>query len=163
MQTCKIIHYIYRVHMITFSNQPKTDSHEYPGAYHPPAYNWSKVMQQLKKASDKKLKPSLMINETSCCYSIEIEVPGYSKENFMVTFEGNKLNIYGLCPNTQSGEQSGYHLHEGCCDCFEHAVILPKYIDADFVRAEYRAGILRFNFPKSDKECIRTIDKIIVY
>lgn len=145
--------------MITCSNQPKTDFHEYPGAYHPPAYNWAKVMQQLKEVSGKKQKPLLMIDETSCCYRIEVEIPGYSKENFMVMFKGDKLNIYGLCPGTKSGD----HVHEDCSDCFEHTVILPKYIDADFVRAEYRAGMLRFSFPKSNKECIRTIDRIIVY
>ena len=81
----------------------------------------------------------------------------------MVTLEGDKLNIYVLNPGAQSGEQAAYLLHEYPCDCFEYIVDLPKYVDADFVRAEYKAGVLRFDFPVTGDECSRTVDNIIVY
>lgn len=150
--------------MLLFNDQAEKASHEYPGAYQPPPYNWTKVMQQLKRASDKGRKPFLTVSETPCCYSIKIEVPGRNKEDFMVALEGDKLNIYVLSAGAQSGygEPAGY-LAEYSCDCFEHTVVLPKYVDADFVRAEYKAGILRFDFPVTAYECSRTVDSIIVY
>lgn len=149
--------------MLLFNNQAEKASHEYPGAYQPPPYNWTRVMQQLKRASDKGRKPFLTVSETPCCYSVKIEVPGRNKEDFMVTLEGDKLNIYVLNPGAQSGEQAAYLLHEYPCDCFEYIVDLPKYVDADFVRAEYKAGVLRFDFPVTGDECSRTVDNIIVY
>ncbi|MCO5241090.1 MAG: Hsp20/alpha crystallin family protein [Chitinophagaceae bacterium] len=149
--------------MITFSNQTKTASDEYPGAYHPPAYNWTKVMQQLKETSEKHEKPSLKTYEDADCYSIEMNVPGYNKEDFIVMLDGDLLSIYGLCPNIQPGRQPGNPLQEGSYGCFEHIINLPKYIDADFVRAEYKSGMLRFDFLKSGMDSPRTISKIVVY
>ena len=149
--------------MIKIASQERTGSNEYPGAYNPPAYNWTKVMQQLKKTSGKQEKPALDIYEDSDCYSIEMKVPGYNKEDFIVMLEGDVLRIYGLCPDTQSGEQSGCYIHEGCSGCFEQIINLPKYIDADFVRAEYKSGMLRFDFLKSESESVHTINSIVVY
>ena len=135
--------------MILFNDLAEKASHEYPGAYQPPAYNWTKVMQQLKHASDKDLKSAGVVSEDPCCYSVKIEVPGRKKEDFMVTLENDKLNIYVLNPGAQSayGEPAGY-LPEYSCDCVEHTVILPKYVDADFVRAEIRqvcSGLISLN------------------
>ncbi len=149
--------------MILFNDLAEKASHEYPGAYQPPAYNWTKVMQQLKRVSGKDQRPAVAVSETPCCYSVKIEVPGRKKEDFMVTLEDDKLNIYVLSPGAQSDSESVGDLHEYSCDCFEHTVVLPKYVDADFVRAEYKAGVLRFDFPVTDCECSRTVDSIIVY
>lgn len=149
--------------MITSINRPSSRANEYPGTYNPPTYNWTKVMRQLKKNADENTKPSLAIYEDPNCYSIEIQAPGYSKEDFMVTLEGDRLSVYGLCPSTQSGEQYSYHLVDACSGCFEHSIHLPENIDSDFVRAEYKSGLLRLDFPKSERQNVRTVDKIVVY
>ena len=149
--------------MTLFNDLAEKASHEYPGAYQPPAYNWMKVMQHLKHESDKDLKSAGVVSEDPCCYSVKIEVPGRKKEDFMVTLEDDKLNIYVLSAGAQSGSEPAGDLHEYSCDCFEHTVMLPKYVDADFVRAEYKAGVLRFDFPVTACECSRTVDSIIVY
>ncbi|HRO47371.1 Hsp20/alpha crystallin family protein [Agriterribacter sp.] len=149
--------------MISFGNQRKNESHEYPGAYHPPSYNWTKVMQQLRETAAEGFKPAVNISENPGYYCIEVKAPGYNKEDFIVTIEGGKLNIYGISPACDAGERSGYPLHGQGYDCFEHAIDLPKYIDTDFVRAEYKAGVLRFDFPKADYEDACTVERIIVY
>lgn len=149
--------------MILFNDLAEKASHEYPGAYQPPSYNWTKVMQQLRHPSAKDLRSAVAVSETPCCYSVKIEMPGRKKEDFMVTLEDDKLNIYVLSPDAQSGGDPIGDLHEYSCNCFEHTVVLPKYVDADFVRAEYKAGVLRFDFPVTAYECSRTVDSIIVY
>ncbi|HRQ52044.1 MAG TPA: Hsp20/alpha crystallin family protein [Agriterribacter sp.] len=149
--------------MITFSNPAKSESNGYPGTYHPPSYNWTKVMQQLRELAADGHKPVVSTSETPDYYCIEVKAPGYSKEDFIVTIEGRKLNIYGISPACDTGEQSGHPLRNRGYDCFEHAVDLPQYIDTDFVRAEYKAGILRFDFPKTGYEDTCTVERIVVY
>ena len=161
MQT--ILSTTYRIRMISFSNQSKNESHEYPGVYHPPSYNWTQVMQQLRETAADGFTPVVHISETPGYYCIEIKAPGYNKEDFIVTIEDGKLNIHGISPACSTGEGSGNLLCGQGYGCFQHAVDLPKYIDTDFVRAEYKAGMLRFDFPKTDYESTCTVERIIVY
>lgn len=149
--------------MILLKHQSEKESHEYPGAYQPHPYNWTNVMRQLNSTSEKAKKPSVVVSETPDNYSIQIEIPGRNKEDFMVTREGDKLSIYALSPDVQLIGKPKFHLHELPCDCIEHTVELPKYVDADFVRAEYKAGVLRFDFPVKGQDCIRTVENIVVY
>lgn len=149
--------------MTSFHTQRKNESREYPGVYQPPSYNWTKVMQHLKEAPSMRSKPAVAICESPRFYCIELKVPGFSKEDFIVTIEAGKLHIYGLSAACNAGEQSGHQLQDTGYDCFEHSLELPKYIDSDFVRAEYNAGVLRFVFPKIDYEHTCTVSRIIVY
>src|SRR5690606_26757432 len=107
----------------------------YPGVYHPPSYNWTKVMQQLRQTSAHGIKPSVNIHETPGYYCVEVKAPGYNKEDFIVTIEEGKLNIYGISPDCDTAER-GASVQDPGYGCFEHSVDLPKFIDTDFVRAE---------------------------
>ncbi len=150
--------------MIVLKHHPDAVSHyEYPGVYQPHPYNWTNVMRQLGNSSEKAKKPAIVVKETSDNYSIQIEIPGRNKEDFMVTREGDNLSIFALSPDAQLIGKPKYNLHELPCDCVEHTIELPKYVDADFVRAEYKAGVLRFDFPVKDQDCIRTVENIVVY
>ena len=149
--------------MILFKHQSEKESHGYPGTYQPHLYNWTNVMRQLNNTTGKVKIPSVVVSETSDNYSIQIEIPGRNKEDFMVTREGDKLNVFALSPGAQFIGEPEYYLQEFPCDCFEYTVELPKNVDADFVRAEYKAGVLRFDFPIKENDCVRTVDSIVVY
>lgn len=149
--------------MTSIHTSRKSESHEYPGVYHPPMYNWARVMQQLKDTPSTRLRPSVRISETSDFYSIELNAPGFSKEDFIVTINNGRLSIYGLSSACSTSGHSVSHNQDSVYDCFEHILELPRNIDSDFVRAEYNSGVLRFDFPKTSVADKCTVDRIIVY
>ncbi len=148
--------------MIPLSSQKTNDSNEYPGGYHPPSYNWTKVMQQLRQTTAHGFSPSVNIRETPGYFCIEVKAPGYNKEDFIVTIDDGKLNIYGISPYCDAADHLS-QLHDQGHTCFEHSIDLPGYIDTDFVRAEYKSGMLRFDFPKTSCGNSCTVQRIIVY
>jgi HSP20 family molecular chaperone IbpA len=89
--------------------------------------------------------------------------PGHSRVDFIAMTDKGHLNVFAIRRKSQTEEQPVYHSHEFNYDCFEHSILLPKNIDTDFVRAEYKAGILCVCFPKTDKLVSHHFQQIIVY
>lgn len=149
--------------MTSIHTPVKADSHEYPGVYSPPLYNWKKVMEQLKDTPAVDRKPAVDICDSQDFYCIQLKAPGFSKEDFIVTIDGSKLNIYGLSSSCSKAGPAVPQAQDKIYDCFEHVLDLPGNIDSDFVRAEYKSGVLRFDFPKTAQADKCTVEQIVVY
>lgn len=134
----------------------------YPGEYRPAFHNWNEIMMEVKRPHEGSCKPSANISECSEYFKIEIIAPGHSRSDFMVSLNENILSVIAIKPK-QENEQRSYRLHEFNFEYFSHELKLPENIDADFVRAEYKDGILSISFPKTSEPTSNMVHQIIVY
>ena len=56
-----------------------------------------------------------------------------------------------------------YRQHEFNYCCFKRDIIVPGNVDADFISAAYKDGILIIRVPKSKKQVINNVERIIIY
>jgi len=140
----------------------KHHAETYPGEYHPPYFDWDDLMKELSRPHEGSVKPTANVSEEIDHYKVEIAAPGHNKEDFIVGINNTKLSIVAKKP-AYSSETKRYRIHEFNFECFSHLIDLPEDIDPDFVRAEYRAGILAIYFPKISEPTINMVHRIIVY
>ena len=92
-------------------------------------------------------------------YTIELAVPGMSREDFIISVENNTLTVSSAVENVQNDVEDMYTTKEYSFSNFARAWTLPKGVNASSIGARYNAGILSVHVPVSS-EAIRklTID-----
>lgn len=93
--------------------------------------------------------PAADLYETDDEFVLEIEMPGFNREDIEVTVERGILTVSGQrAGEAQDGERATYHVRERSFERFSRSFSLPQSVDAEHVDAEYRSGILRVRLPK---------------
>lgn len=89
------------------------------------------------------------IKETNQEYILEVEIPGYSKENINVECQDGQLTISAINMQDTHDNTANYVRQER-----QYGRISRSYridgIDEDRIMAEYRDGILSLTLPKSN-------------
>jgi HSP20 family protein len=144
-----------------------TRSHEistYPGGYTPVPLKFDTLVAELSKHHKGAKNPSYNVCETPQYYKIEMAVPGLQREDFFVNItERGRLSISALHKNADDIENEKYKKHAFNYECFNRELLLPENVDTDFIKAEYRKGILSFWFLKTEKIYQKRASTIIVY
>ncbi|MFN8294504.1 MAG: Hsp20/alpha crystallin family protein [Chitinophagales bacterium] len=96
--------------------------------------------------------PLVNIKETSKDYTIEMAIPGFSKENFTLKVEENTLTISAVTQEEKQTEGEKYTRKEFQYQAFTRNFALPKKIDATQIAAAYENGILKVTLPKPEDE-----------
>jgi HSP20 family protein len=133
----------------------------YPGVYKPPFFEWNKVMEELKEKREGCIHPLTNISECPEYVKIEITAPGHKREDFIVSINNYKLFILVL--SKDESDTNEYQQHEFNYKCFSHSIDLPEYIDTDFLKADYKSGILTFYFPKVNTPTINSVEQVVIY
>jgi HSP20 family protein len=135
----------------------------YPGNY-VPMYNVQEIKNELKSLHIKK-EPDypVKIKEMNDSYTLQVEIPGVKREDFLLQAEDSILSVCMLHKEAEQFDGANFHFKDLKCNCFNKKIMLPKDTDAVFIRAEYKAGILYLVIPKTN-----TLDKyghtsIVVY
>lgn len=146
------------------SNSRSHDISTYPGEYTPIQLKFETLAKELSKSHEGASNPDYNICETSEYYKIELAVPGLQREDFFVniTREGH-LSISALHNQPHRIESEKYRKHTFNYECFNRELLLPDNIDTDFIKAEYRTGILSFWFLKTEKPYQKSASTVIVY
>ena len=135
----------------------------YPGEYIP-ILDAEELMNELKKPHEgSALQPFINVSEHNNYYKVEAAIPGLNREDFFVNIDDNILSISVLHKKEELREDKKFQLHEFNYECFNRNIILPQNIEKDFVKAEYREGILSLYFPKTDSPGHHPHSNIIVY
>ncbi len=87
--------------------------------------------------------------ETDEEYVLELELPGYSKEEVDVSFERGALTISGARSHEAEDEGKTYHVRECSFERFNRTFTLPETVRTDDVRAELEGGVLKVRLPKA--------------
>lgn len=108
-------------------------------------------------------EPLINMTELTGCFKIEVAVPGVSREDFFIRADNNILSITVFHKECLEGERGSFQLHEFNGECFRRHIILPENVDTDFVRAEYREGVLYMYLPKNGQSINQAPARIVVY
>ena len=84
-------------------------------------------------------------------YHIEMDVPGFKKEDLKINLENNYLTIKAEKKNEVKDDSKKYIRRERSYSKFERSIYLGD-ADEDNISAEYKNGILTIVVPKMDEK-----------
>ena len=135
----------------------------YPGAYMP-LLKEEEVQEELKRPHEgETVLPPVNVKELADSFKVEVAIPGVKREDFLIHSDGNVLSVCVLHKECGLHEGERFQLHEFNYECFDRHIILPDNADAEFVSAEYKAGILRLYVPKAKQPAKNQHTRIAVY
>ena len=92
--------------------------------------------------------PAVNTRESADAYTIELDVPGVSKEDIEITTEDNVLTISGERKQSQEVKDEDYYKVESVYGTFSRSFTLPEKVDVDKIHAESKNGVLEVVIPK---------------
>jgi HSP20 family protein len=135
----------------------------YPGEYIP-LFNTEEVWKELGHPQEgNMLLPPVNVTEFPDSFKIEAAIPGMKREDFLIDADNNVLSISVLHKEGRGGKKENFQLHEFNFNCFNRHVILPENADTEFVKAEYKNGMLTIYVPKIIKPSFNRHTRIVVY
>lgn len=109
------------------------------------------------KSFNEKFK--LDIKEKDKEYTVEAEIPGYSKDDIHIKFDNDRLTISVSKKEEKSEEGEKYIHRERSYQSMERSIYLPN-IDEGSIKASFENGILKITAPKSAEAAKKTEIKI---
>jgi HSP20 family protein len=135
----------------------------YPGNY-VPMYNAEEIKNELRHSPVNKMPECpVKIKEMNDSYTLQVEIPGVKREDFLIQADDNVLSVCMLHKEAEQFDGTNFQFKGLKCNCFKRKIILPKDTDAVFISAEYKAGILYFVLPKTKVQDKNLHTQIIVY
>ncbi len=102
--------------------------------------------------------PAADLYETEETYVLEMEAPGFDRDDLEITLEQGVLTISGQRASERQERQATYHLRERSQGRFSRSFRVPRSIEADDVRAQFEQGVLRVELPKVEHAKPRRIE-----
>ncbi len=135
----------------------------YPGEYIP-LVNKDELRKELKKPHEGiVVQPFVNVSEQEDCCKIEVAIPGLQREDFFINIDDNILSIAVLHKKEDLPKEEKFQLHEFNYECFKRHVILPENVETEFVRAEYKEGILVMYLLKTKHPSKSASMQVMVY
>jgi len=104
--------------------------------------------------------PSTNVQENNDAYKIELAVPGYSKKDFKIDLEKDRLSISSEKENATESSNENYTRKEFSYGSFQRSFTLPDTIEAEKINDEYNNGILVVTLPKKEEVKIKKEIKV---
>jgi len=96
--------------------------------------------------------PHANVVKNSEGYSIDLAVPGMSREDFNISVENNTLTISSAVESHETSSDDTRHTREFSYMKFDRSWTLPKGVNSTAINARYDAGILSVMVPVSTEE-----------
>ena len=102
-----------------------------------------------ERAAEQFIAPAATVLENADGYTLEVEMPGVSKENLEMWVENNELTILG---RRSMPTVEGTLLHrESRQENFRRAFELDPSIDAEKISAKIEQGVVTLTLPKAEQ------------
>lgn len=102
-------------------------------------------------------RPAADLVETDEGFTLDLELPGFRRDDIEVTVEQGILTISGERARTRR-EDVTYHLNERAAGRFSRSFSLPNSVNPDDVAAEFHDGVLHVELPKAAEAKPRKIE-----
>ena len=102
-----------------------------------------------ERAAEQFIAPAATVLENADGYTLEVEMPGVSKENLEMWVENNELTIVGR-RSIPSVEDTLLH-RESRQENFRRAFELDPSIDAEKISAKIEQGVVTLTLPKAEQ------------
>lgn len=101
--------------------------------------------------------PAVDIVEDKEEFVLRAELPGVAKENIKVEVKENRLTLTGKKENNWNGGNGEFRYAESAYGEFARSFELPRNVQGEAIRAEYKDGVLTLRIPKAKEALARTI------
>jgi HSP20 family protein len=102
-----------------------------------------------ERASEQFIAPAATVLENADGYTLEVEMPGVSKENLEMWVENNELTILG---RRSMPAVEGTLIHrESRPENFRRTFELDPSIDAEKISAQIEQGVVTLKLPKAEQ------------
>lgn len=95
------------------------------------------------------VRPRADMIEKEDCYALDVDVPGFKKDDIEIALTGNTLTVRGKVEEQKEEKDGDYYLCERQQGAFARTFSLPEGVDADKVAADLREGVLTVTLPKT--------------
>ena len=100
------------------------------------------------KGENKLMKTDIKENENS--YIIDIEMPGYEKENIKIEVEDGYLNVLASINEDKDNKEGEYIRKERYYGECSRSFYVGDNIEVEDVKANFKNGILKLTVPKKE-------------
>lgn len=126
----------------------------------PSLYN--EVFERQSNEKELTYKPAANVREDENNYTIELALPGFSKEEISISFEDEVLTVTAGHQPKEDVKGPKYTWNEfGFKSKYERSFQLPETIDADNISAAFENGILLVTLPKKEVQP-SAVKKIVI-
>ena len=94
--------------------------------------------------------PTVDISETENGFEIRAELPGVSENDVNVSVTDNLLTIKGEKHQAAETDGKNYHRVERRYGSFQRSFTLPRHVETDAIKAEFKDGVLTLGIPKAE-------------
>ena len=102
--------------------------------------------------------PALDAHEDKESFTVQVELPGFKREDIQVSLQDGVLTISGERKEEKVSQETEVHRQERYYGQFSRALTLPTAVAADKVKAAYKDGILTVTLPKAEEAKPKHID-----
>jgi len=102
--------------------------------------------------------PALDAHEDKESFTVQVELPGFKREDIQVSLQDGVLTISGERKEEKVSKESEVHRQERYYGKFARALTLPTAVAADKVKAAYKDGVLTVTLPKAEEAKPKQID-----
>ncbi|MFI5253412.1 MAG: Hsp20/alpha crystallin family protein [Bacteroidota bacterium] len=102
--------------------------------------------------------PAVEITEDDNAYTLEVDLPGVTKDEVKISIDKNVLTIQGERKSISSDEKKSYHYNERAFGNFRRSFNLSTLVKSDAIQASYENGVLKLTLPKAEEAKPREIE-----
>ena len=101
------------------------------------------------------------IREKDDKYLVDVDLPGFEKENINLSLENGYLNIHAKVEkNEENGKKEKYFRRERFFGECSRSFYVGEDIKEEDIHAEFKNGILKLEIPKKDQKKLNTSKQI---
>jgi len=102
--------------------------------------------------------PAVDVREAEDEYLMEAELPGLTDKDIELNVEDNILTLSSKKEQNQEEKKNGYLIRERRKHEFARTFVLPKDVDREKIKGEFKNGLLVVSIPKKPEAKPRKID-----
>ena len=102
--------------------------------------------------------PVVDIIENDNALTVKAELPGIEAKDVAVTIDNNVLTLRGERHIKREVEKENYHRKERAYGTFARSFVLPAFVDAENIKAEFKNGLLMVTVPKKANAKTRAVE-----
>ncbi len=96
--------------------------------------------------------PAVNIKEENDKFVLEMAAPGMKKDDFQINLDNYQLTISSEKKEEKKEKEDNYTRREFLYSSFSRSFTLPKTVDIEKIKADYKNGILNIVLPKKEEE-----------
>ncbi len=124
---------------------------------HQPSSLLAELMEDFDKnifsrgSEAEKMVPAVNIRESEDAFILDLAAPGMSKKDFKINLDNNVLSISSEQKQEDDQTNERWTRREFAYSSFCRTFTLPKSVDLEKIKADYKDGILTVKLPKREE------------